>query len=230
MEIHVITGLPKILTGPLTESIIEKAQSKGLLQLYIHNIRDYAEDKYKQIDDYPYGGGAGMILKPEPLFKCFKDIQERFDLLDTPVTLMTPAGNTFNQSKAVEFSLRDKMVFLCGHYKGIDQRVIDTFVTEEVSIGDYVLTGGELAAMCIIDAVTRLLPGVIGDFDSADTDSFQTGLLDHPHYTRPSEYQGLKVPDVLLSGNHKLIEAWKQEESLNVTKEKRSDLYNKYVN
>ena len=208
----------------MTESILEKAQNKGLVSIHIHDIRNYAHDKYKQIDDYPYGGGAGMILKPEPIFECLQDIRSRFDLCNIPVTLMTPAGETFSQSKAVELSLRDKMIFLCGHYKGIDQRVIDQWVTEEISVGDYVLTGGELPAMTIIDAIVRLLPGAIGDFDSADTDSFQTGILDHPHYTRPVEYNGIKVPDILLSGNHKKIEEWRQQQAIEHTRQKRPDL------
>lgn len=224
MEIHVLTGLPRLFTGPMTESILEKAQNKGLVSIHIHDIRNYAHDKYKQIDDYPYGGGAGMILKPEPIFECLQDIRSKFDLCNTPVTLMTPAGETFSQSKAVELSLRDKMIILCGHYKGIDQRVIDEWVTEELSVGDYVLTGGELPAMTIIDAIVRLLPGAIGDFDSADTDSFQTGILDHPHYTRPVEYNGMSVPDILLSGNHKKIDEWRQQQAIEHTRQKRPDL------
>jgi len=230
LEIHVITGLPKLLNGPLNESIIERAQKSNIVKIYIHNIRDYATDKHKQIDDYPYGGGPGMILKPEPIFRCLEHIQDKYNLKDTPVTLLTATGKVFDQKTAVEFSLRPKLVLLCGHYKGIDQRVIDSLVTEQISIGDYILTGGELPAMCIIDAVVRLLPGAIGDFDSADTDSFQTGLLDHPHYTRPVEFRGMKVPEILMSGHHEKIKKWQKTMAFEITKKQRLDLYNKYVN
>ncbi len=230
MEFHILTGLPDIFQGPLNESILEKARVKNIVQYYIHNIRDYAIDKHKQIDDYPYGGGAGMIFKAEPVFRCLEDIKIKHDLEGVPVTLLTPAGKIFDQKKANELSLRDKMVLLCGHYKGIDQRIIDRYVSEEISIGDFVLTGGELPAMCVIDAIVRLLPGAIGDFDSADTDSFQTGLLDFPHYTRPVEYENMRVPDVLLSGHHEKIKEWQLSQSLEITKNKRPDLYYKYVN
>ena len=157
-------------------------------------------------------------------------IQDKYNLKGTPVTLLTAAGKVFDQKTAVEFSLREKLVFLCGHYKGIDQRVIDNLITEQISIGDFILTGGELPAMCIIDAVVRLLPGAIGDFDSADTDSFQTGLLDHPHYTRPVEFRGMKVPEVLMSGHHEKIKKWQKTMAFEITKKQRMDLYNKYVN
>ena len=171
-----------------------------------------------------------MILKPEPVFRCLEDIKGKFNLEGVPVTLLTPTGKVFDQKTANEFSLREKMILLCGHYKGIDQRIIDHYVNEEISIGDFVLTGGELPAMCIIDAIVRLLPGAIGDFDSADTDSFQTGLLDYPHYTRPVVYENMRVPDVLLSGHHEKIKEWQLLQSLQVTKTKRPDLYHKYVN
>ncbi len=230
MEIHVITGLPNLLHSPLNESIIKRAQKSNIVKIYIHNIRDYATDKHKQIDDYPYGGGPGMILKPEPIFRCLEHIQVKYNIKDTHVTLLTAAGKLFDQKKAVEFSLLKKLVLLCGHYKGIDQRIVDNLVTEQISIGDFILTGGELPAMCVIDAVVRLLPGAIGDFDSADTDSFQTGLLDHPHYTRPIEFRGMKVPEVLISGHHEKIKKWQSSMSLEITKKQRLDLYNKYVN
>jgi len=230
LQFHILTGLPELFQGPLNESILEKARLKNIVEFYIHNIREYAMDKHKQIDDYPYGGGAGMILKPEPVFRCLDDINDKFGLDGVPVTLLTPAGKIFEQITANEFSLRQKMILLCGHYKGIDQRIIDRYVTEEISIGDFVLTGGELPAMCVIDAIVRLLPGAIGDFDSADTDSFQTGLLDYPHYTRPVVYENMRVPDVLLSGHHEKIKEWQLLQSLQVTKTKRPDLYHKYVN
>ena len=229
MEIHVITAFPKLFEGPLNESILKRAQQAGIFKVYFHDLRDYATDKHKQIDDYPYGGGAGMILKPEPIFRCVEDIYEKYQLGDTPLTLMSAAGETYNQKKAIELSLRDKLVLLCGHYKGIDQRVIDELVDEEISLGDYILTGGELAAICIIDSVVRLLPGAIGDIDSAINDSFQTGLLDHPHYTRPEVFRGKRVPKVLLSGNHADIERWRKEKAIEITKSKRKDLYLEYI-
>lgn len=229
MRIHVITAFPKTFAGFLDESILKRAIQKNAVHITLHDIRDYATDKHQQIDDYPYGGGPGMILKPEPIFRCIEDVLDKSDDDDAKITLLTPAGEQYNQKKAVELSLRESMILLCGHYKGIDQRVIDELVDEELSIGDYVLTGGELAAMVVIDSVIRLLPGVIGDIDSAVTDSFQTGLLDHPHYTRPEEFRGKRVPDVLLSGNHNKIEAWRQEKALTVTKARRHDLYQKYI-
>jgi tRNA (guanine37-N1)-methyltransferase len=229
VKIHVITAFPKTFDGFLDESILKRAIKNEQVRITLHHIRDYATDKHQQIDDYPYGGGPGMILKAGPIFDCIEDVRKTFDLQDTKVTLMTPAGEPYNQKKAVEFSLRDSMILLCGHYKGIDQRVIDELVDEEISIGDYVLTGGELPAMMIIDSVVRLLPGVIGDIDSAVTDSFQTGLLDHPHYTRPVEFRGNNVPDILMSGNHANIEKWRAEKAIEATKLRRPDLYEKYV-
>ena len=229
MEIHVITAFPKVFQGPLSESILKRAQSAGIVEIHLHDIRDYARDKHKQIDDYPYGCGAGMILKPEPLFRCIEDVYEKYDLGDTPLTLMSATGETYNQKKAVEISLRDKLVLLSGHYKGIDERVIEKLVDEEISIGDYILTGGEIPAVVIIDSVVRILPGAIGDIDSAINDSFQTGLLDHPHYTRPENFRSMTVPKVLLSGNHAEIEKWRRLKALERTKERRKDLYLKYI-
>ena len=225
MNIHLITAFPKTFDGFLDSSIISRALKQDSVRVYRHYIRDYAVGKHKQIDDYPYGGGAGMILKPEPVYDCVKDIYNKFTLKDTKLTFLTPAGKRYTQSKAVELSLRQNLVLLCGHYKGIDQRVLDEVVNEELSIGDFVLTGGETAAMCVLDSVIRLIPGVLGDIDSAFNDSFQTGLLDHPHYTRPVEFKCKKVPPVLLSGNHAEIEKWRQKEALRITKEKRYDLY-----
>jgi len=229
VHIHVITAFPKTFDGFLDESILKRAIQKDAVDVTFYHIRDYAMDKHQQIDDYPYGGGPGMILKPEPIFRCLEDVITRCDDKNAKITLLTPAGEQYDQKKAVELSLRDSLILLCGHYKGIDQRVIDELVNEEISIGDYVLTGGELAAMVIIDSVTRLLPGVIGDIDSAVTDSFQTGLLDHPHYTRPEEFRGKRVPQVLLSGNHSNIEKWRQEKALSLTRARRRDLYQKYI-
>ncbi len=228
MEIHVVAAFPNLLSSALNDSILKRAQAKKLVSFHFHDIRDYTTDKHHQVDDYGYGGGPGMILKPEPIFRCLEDIYEKYDLKGTPVTLMSAAGELYTQKKAIEYSLREKMVLLCGHYKGIDERVLTTWVGEEISIGDYILTGGEIAAMVIIDSVVRLLPGAISDIDSAETDSFQSGLLDHPHYTRPAEFQGMKVPDVLLSGNHADIAEWRLQQSLQRTRQQRPDLYEKY--
>lgn len=228
MEIHVVAAFPGLLESPLSDSILKRAQAKGLVRIYSHDIRDFATDKHQQIDDYGFGGGPGMILKPEPLFRCLENLYATHALGGVPVTLMTAAGELFTQKKAMIFSLREKMVLLCGHYKGIDQRVIESWVTEEISIGNYILTGGEIAAMVIIDAVVRLLPGAISDIDSAETDAFQSGLLDHPHYTRPQNFRGMEVPPVLLSGNHADIAQWRLQESLEITRKRRPDLYEKY--
>lgn len=228
MEIHVVAAFPGLLASPLGDSILKRAQARDLVQIYFHDIRPFATDKHQQIDDYGFGGGPGMILKPEPLFRCLEHLYTTYALEGVPVTLMSAAGSLFTQKQAMIFSLREKMVLLCGHYKGIDERVIQTWVTEEISIGDYILTGGEIAAMVIIDAVVRLLPGAISDIDSAETDSFQSGLLDHPHYTRPQNFRGMEVPPVLLSGNHADIGKWRLQQSLERTKRLRPDLYEQY--
>ncbi|MBN2357042.1 tRNA (guanosine(37)-N1)-methyltransferase TrmD [candidate division KSB1 bacterium] len=228
MQIHVVTAFPKLLSSPLGDSILKRAQERGLVQIHFHDIRAYTTDKHQQVDDYGFGGGPGMILKPEPIFRCLEDIYDRFQLDGTPVTLMTPAGQHYTQQKAIQLSLREKLVLLCGHYKGIDERVIKTWIQEEISIGDYILTGGELAAMVIIDSVVRLLPGAIGDIDSAETDSVQSGLLDHPHYTRPQNFRGMEVPAILLSGNHAEIARWRLQQALQRTRDRRPDLYEKY--
>jgi tRNA (guanine37-N1)-methyltransferase len=225
----VLSGVPEILFSPLNESILKRAQDRGIIHVHIHHLRDFATDKHQKIDDYPYGGGAGMVLKPEPIFRCVEYIRHTFDIHHTvPLTLMSAAGSPFTQKVATEMSFRSTLFLLCGHYKGIDQRVIDNLVDEEISIGDYVLTGGELAASVIIDAVTRLLPGTLNDIDSADTDSFQTGILDHPHYTRPAEFRGMSIPDILRSGNHAAIEKWRHEQAIKITQTRRKDLYDKY--
>ena len=229
MEIHIVTAFPKIFDGPLNESIVKRAVNKNLVTFYLHDFRAYCTDKHKKIDDYPYGGGPGMILKPEPIYRCIEDVRDKYNLHRTPVTLLSPAGTVYTQKSAVELSLREKLILLCGHYKGLDERVIEQIVDEEISIGDYILTGGELAALVVIDSVVRLLPGAIGDIDSAVTDSFQTGLLDHPHYTRPEEFRNAKVPEVLLSGNHQKIEQWRADMALQRTKMRRIDLYNKFI-
>jgi len=210
MRIDVISAVPAILEGPLNESILKRAQTKKLIEIHVHDLREYADGRYRHVDDTPFGGGAGMIIKPEPFFKCIEALlkERKYD----KVIYLTPQGKMLNQKKANSLSLKKNLLILCGHYKGIDQRVIDTFVTDEISIGDYVLTGGELASLVLIDAIARLIPGVLGDSESALTDSFQTDSgFDAPVYTRPAEFRGLKVPEVLLTGNHKNIAKWRNE-------------------
>ncbi len=222
MRIDIVTGLPDILTSPLNESIIKRAQESGSVIIEIHNLREYTHDRHQTIDDTQYGGGAGMVLKPEPLFECIDALQQarKYD----EIIYMTPDGERFTQSMATELSLKQNIILICGHYKGVDERVREALVTKEISIGDYVLTGGELAAAVVVDAVVRLLPGALHDSTSAMSDTFQDNLLGAPVYTRPPEYRGMKVPDVLLTGNHKAIEEWRQEQRIKRTKEKRPDL------
>ena len=221
MNIHVLSLFPPMFEGVFGSSILKKAQDKGAVQLAVTDIRDYTENKHKQVDDYPYGGGAGMVLKPEPMFNAVEAITEG---RKPRVILMCPQGERFTQKKAEELALEDDLVLLCGHYEGYDERIREHLVTDEISIGDFVLTGGELPAMTVIDAVVRLLPGVLGQADSHIQDSFSTGLLEHPHYTRPADFRGMKVPDVLLSGNHAKIDQWREEQSFKRTLERRPDL------
>jgi tRNA (guanine37-N1)-methyltransferase len=223
MRVDIVTALPGILKGPLEESIPGRAREKGLLDVHIHDIREFAEGKHRQVDDYPFGGGAGMVLKPEPIFRCIESVAAEGDPVDE-VIFMTPDGDVLDQSLANSLSMKKRLVILAGHYKGVDQRVRDRLVTREISIGDYVLSGGELPAMVLVDALARLLPGVLGDASSALTDSFQDGLLDAPAYTRPAEFRGDAVPEVLTSGDHKRIDAWRDEERLRKTKARRPDL------
>jgi tRNA (guanine37-N1)-methyltransferase len=224
MRIDVLTGFPKLMLSPLNESIIKRAQTKGLVEIVVHDLRDFTTDKHRTIDDTPYGGGAGMILKAEPVFACVEKLQRERTYDD--VIYLSADGERLTQRMANEFSLRQNLLLLCGHYKGIDERIREALVTREISIGDYVLTGGELPALVLIDAVVRLIPGVIGDGESLLTDSFQSasGGLDAPQYTKPNEFRGMNVPDVLLSGNHKEIEAWRARQSEQRTKERRNDL------
>jgi len=208
MRIDVISAIPAIVSSPLQESILKRAQKKKLVEIFVHDLRDYSAGKYRHVDDRPFGGGAGMVLKPEPLFKCLDELtgQRVYD----EIIYLTPQGKKLKQKTANDLSLNRNMLFICGHYKGIDQRVIDSFVTKEISIGDYVLTGGELAALVLIDAIVRLIPGVLGDSESALTDSFQIESgFDAPVYTRPAEFRGMKVPEVLVEGNHKKISEWR---------------------
>jgi tRNA (guanine37-N1)-methyltransferase len=223
IRIDVVTGLPGLVQGPLDESILKRARAEGLVQIAVHDLREYATDRHRTIDDTPYGGGAGMILKPEPVFACIEGLTQgrRYD----EVIYLSADGERLDQRLATELSLAENLLLLCGHYKGIDERIREALVTREVSIGDYVLTGGELAALVVIDAVARLIPGVIGDGESLMTDSFQDDLLGAPQYTRPAEFRGMKVPEVLLSGNHKEIDAWRMEQRRKRTRERRSDLF-----
>ncbi|MGX7059218.1 tRNA (guanosine(37)-N1)-methyltransferase TrmD [Vagococcus humatus] len=223
MKIDVLTLFPKMFEGPLTESILGKAQDKNLLDINVVNFRDFSTNKHQQVDDYPYGGGAGMLLKVQPIADALTSIEEKHPTTKKRVVLLDPAGKPFNQKLAEEFSEEEHLIFICGHYEGYDER-IRSLVTDEVSLGDYVLTGGELGAMVMIDATVRLLPEVLGNDESAKTDSHSTGLLEHPQYTRPADYNGLTVPEVLTNGNHKLIEQWRLKESLRRTYLRRPDL------
>ena len=227
MRIDILTALPDIVHGPLQHSILRRAAQQGLVDIRVHDIRDYTTDKHRQIDDYPYGGGAGMVLKPEPIFACIEALAEEAAAAQQAiddVIFLTPDGEVLTQRLANELSLKQRLVLLAGHYKGVDQRVRDHLVTREVSIGDFVLSGGELPALVLVDAVVRLLPGVLGDATSALSDSFQDDLLDAPIYTRPATFRGESVPDVLLSGDHARIAAWREEQRLQKTKKRRPDL------
>ena len=225
LSFEVLTLFPGILTGPLNESILKRAGEKGLLDVTVRNIRDYTEDKHKTADDSPYGGGAGMVLKPGPIFNAFEALKREHPGEAFLTILLSPQGRLLDQQRAERLSEETRrIVLLCGHYEAIDERVIEALVDEELSIGDYVLTGGELAALVVIDAAARLLPGVLGDEESAYRDSFGDGLLDHPHYTRPAEFRGMRVPEALLSGNHAEIDRWRRRESLKATLKKRPEL------
>ncbi len=226
MRIDILSPFPKMFEGFLGESILKKAQEKGIVTIKIWDLRDFSEDKHRTVDDYPYGGGPGMILKPEPIFRAM-DKLEKETKKKSRLFFMTPQGEPFMQEKAKELSQEKHLTFICGHYRGVDERVVEAFHPEEISVGDYVLTGGELAAAVMVDAVVRLIPGVLGDSDSAEGDSFSSELLDHPHYTRPEEFRDMRVPEILLSGHHAKIDAWRQERALERTKKKRPDLLNK---
>ena len=228
MRFHIMTLFPDMITNGLSESIIGRASEKGAVSIEAVNIRDYAFNKHNKVDDYTYGGGAGMLMQAEPVYLCYKSIADK---LDKPprVLYMTPQGRTFNQQMAKELAVCDDIILLCGHYEGIDERVLEEIVTDNVSIGDFVLTGGELPAMMIVDAVSRLVPGVLHNDESAEYESFEDGLLEYPQYSRPEEWHGKKVPAILLSGHHANIEKWRHEQSLMRTKERRPELYDAYV-
>ncbi|KML06424.1 tRNA (guanine-N1)-methyltransferase [Rossellomorea marisflavi] len=225
MKIDVLSLFPSMFEGVFGESILKKAAEKEAVNYQVVNFREFSDNKHKQVDDYPYGGGAGMILKPQPVFDAVDSLKG-----DTKprVILMCPQGERYTQAKAEELAQEEHLIFICGHYEGYDERIREHVVTDEISIGDYVLTGGELGAMVVIDSVVRLIPGVLGNEDSPVLDSFSSGLLEHPHYTRPSDFRGMVVPQPLLSGNHKLIEEWREKESFRRTLERRPDLLEDY--
>ena len=220
MEFDILTLFPRIFDGPLDESILKRAREAGLVQIRVHNLRDFTHDKHRVVDDKPYGGGPGMLMKPEPIFEAVEKLQRA----DSCVVLMTPQGAPFTQARAKTFAGKPHLIIICGHYEGVDERVREALVDEEVSIGDYVLTNGALAAAVVVDAVTRLLPGAIGHENGAADDSFATGMLEGPQYTRPAEFRGMKVPDVLQSGNHGEVAKWRVEQAWQHTKERRPDL------
>ena len=228
MIFDILTLFPAMFEGAFSDSIIKRAAEKGLVSIGIHNIRDHSDDlRHQTVDDYPYGGDAGMLMKPEPLAAAITAAKERLAGSNPVVVYMTPTGRLLDQDIVKELAEKESLILLCGRYKGIDQRIVDNYVDMELSIGDYVLSGGEIPAMAVVDAVTRLIPGVLGNMDSAETDSFHSGLLSHPHYTRPEVFEGIRVPEVLISGHHANIREWQKEKSIEITKERRPDLLEK---
>ncbi|WP_078430698.1 tRNA (guanosine(37)-N1)-methyltransferase TrmD [Alkalihalobacterium alkalinitrilicum] len=225
MKIDILTLFPEMFSGVFGSSILKHAAERGLVSYNVVDFRNYAQNKHRKVDDYPYGGGAGMVLMPQPIFDAVDDLVIEQDSKPR-VVLLCPQGERYTQKKAEQLAKEEHLILVCGHYEGFDERIREHLVTDEISIGDYVLTGGELGAMVISDSVTRLLPGVLGNETSAVTDSFSTGLLEHPHYTRPADFRGMKVPDVLLSGHHENIKKWRHEQSLERTKKRRPDLLN----
>jgi tRNA (guanine37-N1)-methyltransferase len=224
MKIDILTLFPEICRAPLNESMMKRAQESGALDLRIHNLRDWTTDKHHVVDDAPFGGGQGMVMKPEPIFAAVEDLRSKIKNQKSKIILMSPSGRRFDQQTATEFSREARLIIICGHYEGVDHRVIEHLVDAEISIGDYVLTNGAIAAVVLVDAVVRLLPGVLGHEQSAVDDSFSGGLLEGPQYTRPSDFRGWKVPDVLLSGNHAQIAAWRKEQARQRTHKNRPDL------
>ncbi|MBT2688535.1 tRNA (guanosine(37)-N1)-methyltransferase TrmD [Bacillus sp. ISL-47] len=223
MKIDVLSLFPEMFDGVFGHSILKKAADNGAVEYNVVNFREYADNKHKTVDDYPYGGGAGMVLKPQPIFDAVDNLRGEGETKPR-VILLCPQGERYTQRKAEELAELDHLIFVCGHYEGYDERIREHVVTDEISIGDFVLTGGELGAMVVIDSVVRLLPGVLGNEESHKKDSFSTGFLEHPHYTRPADFRGIKVPDVLMSGNHRLIEDWRGKESIRRTYLRRPDL------
>jgi tRNA (guanine37-N1)-methyltransferase len=229
MLFDILTLFPGMFEGAFSDSIIKRAQERGLVKIEIHNIRDYSEDvRHKTVDDYPYGGDAGMLLKPEPLARAIKVSKERHAALNPKVVFLTPQGELLRQPVVESLLAEQAIILLCGRYKGIDQRIRSKYIDREISIGDYVLSGGEVPAMAVVDAVTRLIPGVLNNRESAEADSFYNGLLSYPQYTRPEVFEGEKVPDILMSGHHVNIAAWKREQAIALTKERRPDLWKEH--
>ncbi len=229
MRIDIISAVPQLLESPLEHSIVGNAQDDELVEIHAHDLHDYTEDKHNKIDDYPYGGGAGMVLTPQPIFSCIEHLQSQRDYDE--IIFTAPNGKPFEQDDANRLSTEKNLIFLCGHYKGVDQRVIDSLITKTYSIGDYVLSGGELPTLVMVDSIVRLLPGALGDSESALTDSFQNeNMLEGPVYTRPAEFKGMKVPKVLRSGDHQKVKEWRRQQSLERTKKVRPDIYRKFRN
>jgi tRNA (guanine37-N1)-methyltransferase len=227
MRIDILTLFPAMFQGPFAESIVKRAVERNIVNIFIHNLRDWGIGKHNVVDDYPFGGGAGMVMKPEPLFEAVEAIKAQGDHADAPVILLSPQGRVFDQKTAAEMAAHKRLILICGHYEGVDERVIEHLVTDEISIGDYILTGGELAAMVVTDAVVRLLPGVLGSEAATIEDSHAEGLLEYPQYTRPQVYRGWEVPQVLISGNHAQIARWRREQSILRTMLRRPDLFEK---
>jgi tRNA (guanine37-N1)-methyltransferase len=228
MRIDIISAIPQLLKSPIEHSIVGNAQEKELVEIHVHDLHDFSEDKHNKVDDYPYGGGAGMVLTPQPIFSCIEHLQNQRQYDE--IIFTAPDGVPFEQESANRLSITKNLMFLCGHYKGVDQRVIDSLITKTYSIGDFVLSGGELPALVMVDAIVRLLPGALGDSESALTDSFQNDLLEGPVYTRPAEFRGMEVPKVLRSGDHQKVKEWRFEQSLERTKKVRPDIYKKFRN
>jgi tRNA (guanine37-N1)-methyltransferase len=229
MRVDILSLFPQMFDGPFSQSIIKRAADRGLISIFIHNIRNFTHDKHHTVDDYPYGGGSGMVLKPEPLFEAVESIKKEINDDSAPVILLTPQGRLFCHKLAQELSTQPNLIIICGHYEGVDERVREHLATDEVSIGEYVLSGGELAAMVVVDAVDRLLPGVLGSEEATRDDSYANDLLEYPQYTRPPVYRGWEVPAVLLSGNHQEVARWRREQAIKRTLERRPDLLGKAV-
>jgi len=227
MRIDILCLFPEMLLSPLNQSMVKRASERGLVHIAIHNIRDYTHDKHHTVDDYPYGGGPGMMLRPEPVFEAAETIRQQLGISEMPTVLLTPQGRLFSQSVAQELVLHPHLMLICGHYEGLDERVREHLVTDEISVGDYVLSGGELAAVVMVDAIVRLIPGVLGSEDSASSDSHSNGLLEYPQYTRPQVYRGWSIPSVLLSGNHGEIAQWRRRQAILRTAKRRPDLLEK---
>jgi len=229
MKFHILTLFPELVSSVLNESIIGRAQKNGLIEVYAHNIRDYTKNKHRKVDDTPYGGGKGMLMATQPIYDCYRAVRDSMPEGNVKAVYMSPRGRVFDQRMAVELSSLDGLIILCGHYEGVDQRIIDEIIDEEISVGDYVLTGGELPACIVVDAVSRLIDGVLADEVCYKDESISSGLLEYPQYTRPPVFNGKEVPEVLLSGHHGNIDKWRHERSLEITKERRPDLYETYM-